>query len=87
MYEEAMQDKAFKNRLLKETKRQSQILKQALARVQIEFGKIKEKAGDTFLTEANPINDSHQTSVLTIEQILEKLKTGNYEGIQDIGNK
>lgn len=81
-----MQDNKFKERHLKETKHQNQILKQAISKLQIQFVKIREKAGDTFLTQADHQDgESIENKVASIEQILEKLKNGDFEGVQNLG--
>jgi len=77
-----MHDKKFQEMHLKDIKRQNQILKQAISRLQLEFGKLKEKAGDTFLTEAD---QNKEQKGMTIEQILDKLKSGDLEVVQGLG--
>ena len=58
---------------VKENKRQNQILKLAIARLQTEFQKLKEKTGDTFVTQAGVDGHPEERKDLTIEEIFELL--------------
>ena len=58
---------------IKENKRQNQILKLAIARLQTEFQKLKEKAGDTFVTQAGVDGHPEERKDMTIEEIFELL--------------
>lgn len=55
-----------------ETKKQNQILKLAISRLNIEFKKLKEKAGDTFVTQSENIETSDKKD-LSIDEIFDIL--------------
>ena len=65
-------------------KRQNQILKQAISKLQLQFTKIKEKGGDTFLTETDH-SDENSNKQVSIDEILAKLKNGDFEAIGNLG--
>jgi hypothetical protein len=58
---------------VKENKRQNQILKLAIARLQTEFKKLQEKTGDTFVTQTAEEGINDDKKEIEIDDIFEIL--------------
>jgi len=71
-YQTSKQDNRFLETHIKENKRQNQILKLAIFRLQTEFKKVKDNVGDTFLTQAG-VDGEDDKKEMNLDHIFEIL--------------